>query len=64
MAHSHCSEPGQGPENNGFLYHDMYCTHYTGIGTGNPIVPFLVPVPVSVPCSVYEQLLGICSLIF
>ena len=41
MAHTHCAGPrlgqGQGPENDGFLYITMYCTHYTGAvtGTGN-----------------------------
>ena len=30
MAHSHCTGPG----NDGFLYYAMYCTHYTGTGTG------------------------------
>ena len=40
-----------GTMNDGFLYYAMYCTHYTATGT-EPIVP----VPVSVPCSVYEPL--------
>ena len=31
MAHSHCTGPG--PENDGFLYYAMCCTHYTGTGT-------------------------------
>ena len=31
MTQSHCMGPGtgQGPENGGFLYYTMYCTHYT-----------------------------------
>ena len=33
MAHSHCTGPGQGPGNDGFLYYAMYCTHYTETGT-------------------------------
>ena len=37
MTHSHCTrleqEKGQG--NDGLLYHTMYCTQYTGTGTGN-----------------------------
>ena len=35
MAHSHCTGlgQGQGPENDGFLYYAMYCTHCTGTGT-------------------------------
>ena len=35
MAHTHCTGPGQGPENDGFLYYAMYGTHYTGTGTWN-----------------------------
>ena len=39
MAHSHCTglEHGQGPENYGFLYYAIYCSHYSGTktGTGN-----------------------------
>ena len=36
MAHSHCTGPGQGqgPGNDGFLYYAIYCSHYTGRGTG------------------------------
>ena len=38
MAHSHCTGPGQGqgqgPGNDGSLYYAMYCTYYTGTGTG------------------------------
>ena len=35
MAHSLRTGQGQGTENNGFLYYAMYCTDYTGTGTGN-----------------------------
>ena len=31
MVHSHCTGPG----NDGFLYYAMYCTLYSGAGTGN-----------------------------
>ena len=38
MAHSHCMGPGQGQGqglgNDGFLYYAIYCSHYTGRGTG------------------------------
>ena len=37
MAQSHRTGPGQGqgPGNDGFLYYAVYCSHYTGTGTGN-----------------------------
>ena len=40
MAHSHCTGQGygQGPENDGFLYYAMYCTHYTGTGGWRTVV--------------------------
>ena len=34
MAHTHCTGPGQGPGNDGFLYYTLYCTQYTGTLTG------------------------------
>ena len=51
MAHSHCTGPGlgQGPGNDVFLYYTMYCTHYTGKGTGTGKHCFLLFTR-SVPC--------------
>ena len=53
MAYSHCTGPGlgQGPENDGFLYYAMYCTHYTGTGTGIGNHCFLLYPPCSLSLS-------------
>ena len=52
MAHSHCKIPGQGqgPGNDGFLYYAIYCSHYTGTGTGKVTIVFYCTNPVPGPC--------------
>ena len=55
MAHTHCTEPGQGqePGNDGILYYTMYCTLHRD-NYKEPlfsIVPIPFPITVPVPHS-------------
>ena len=47
----HGTGQGQGQGNDGFLHYTMYCTHYTGTGTGNHC--FLL-------CPFYSQSRAVC----
>ena len=60
MAHTHCTEPGQGPRNDGFPYYAMYCNTTQGqvqvhgtfvFGFAHPVP---CPCPCQIPCSVSE----------
>ena len=49
ISHAHCTRPGQGLGNDGFLYYAMYCTHYTGQGQGHGTIVFYCASPVPFP---------------